>query len=350
MEEKETKCTLCKERVAYGKDGEVVCWYIGQPDEKKCPSRKQPVSEQPTNPDPQEDISSGVQMRLPDPPAGVNTLSKEAVFEPQFDWPLEPLHLSEPPAPPDQFPPPFPPSTTRPTKRRGLALFLFIIIILLLVGSGVLADYTLQLHSQILSLNSTIGTQAATIRNGQAALAATNQAQGVVIQNVQTTQTALAQQATNVQATQTVQAQQLSNLEATSTAIATDTPLGAIPDGQTPNSYPTVSVGQAVFITFTLKNTGTDTWSNQGGFSFNCTSNSSYHSDAISNGWMPVCPNPGKLIFINGGTVSTGQTYTFSFYFPTSSLSAGNTYVTYWRLSYNSLPFGTEVYMKVTVQ
>ena len=337
MEEKRVYCDYCKTHVKR-ETGKVDCYFKDSPKEEECPYKKlsesvsmppDSVSNRPTIP------YSRPEERKP---------SKEMAF--YKDATVPPLIVPEPPLPPNPFQPPqtpqpSPPSAVKPPKRRGLRLFLSVVILLLLAGSGALAYYTFQLHSQILSLNSKISTQAATIQNqrtviqqGQAALMATIQAQGAVIKKGQTAQKTLAQQ--------------LSNLQATSTAVAANTPLGAITAGQSP--YATVSVGQTVFITFTLENTGATPWSNQSGFSFSCTSKSSYHSDAISHGWTPVCPNPDKITFIDDTTVSNGQSYTFSFYFPTSSLSAGTTYAIYWRLAYNNLLFGTEVYELVTVK
>lgn len=324
MEENWVKCDICKSMID-GNASKVACFFQGQPQEVDCPYKKQPVSEQKTAPHPLL-----IDTLKPEQSSDATTLAKE------------PHGLSVPVLPGKEPPSNVkaPPATSKPRKRRGVAIFLLVVIILLLAGSGVLADYTLRLHSQILSLNSKISTQANTIQyqstviqRGQVALAATNQAQSTVIQNGQATQTALAQQVVN--------------LQATSTAVGRNTPLGATPEGQTPSPYPTARIGQPVFITFTLINVGTAAWSNQGGFSFNCTSNNPGHS--TFRGWIPICPSQDKLAFINGATVSIGQSYTFSFYLSTSSLSAGRTYVSFWRLAYNGLLFGAEMYMQVTI-
>jgi hypothetical protein len=375
MEEQEKICTLCKEKVVYGRDGQVVCWFIGQPDiEKRCPVGKQSVNLAPLiEPHPVVDETAqellSRQKTISNLPTGANITSdnaaqellsrqktipysppdkpsQERAFYQEATRSLPPFEVPEPSPPSNPFLPPEPPqlplpslpSIVTPPKRRGRWLLSSLVILLLLISSGVLAYYSFQLHSQILSLNSKISTQAATIQNqstaiqrGQVALTATIQ---TVIQNGQATQAALGQQ--------------LSNLQATSTAVAMNAQLGAFFVKQ--SSYPTISVTQSVSISFTLLNSGTIPWSNQGGFTFKCTS-ITRTGPLPNSAWKPVCPNPGTITIDKAPNVPIGKQYTFSFVFSPSalSLSAGNVYVTFWQLDYKGTLFGPEVYVPVTV-
>ncbi len=308
-EESRVKCGFCGSMMN-GNSGEVVCFFQGQPQEKQCPYKQQPALDTITISD--LPVKPGVEFANTIP-----NLSNRTTFEQVHPQPPAPLPVHEPSSPTDKLVSPSPSPATRPSKRRGLAIFLFIVIILLLVGSGVLADYTLQLHTQILSLNSKIIAQAVTIQN-----------QNTAIQRGQATQR---------------------SFQATWTAIAMNNSLGAIVVGQ--SKYPTLSFGQSSgqspSIFFTLLNTGTSTWSDQDGFSFTCTS--SNHSGPTSLGYIPTCLNQGTLTFVNNATVPTGSPYTFSFTFTTSSLSAGSTYATYWQLAHNGQLFGPEVYVRITI-
>ena len=304
MGEQEEICTLCKEKVVYGRDGQVMCWFIDQPDKKReCPAGRQLV-----------------------------------------DAALPPPDIPEPSPPPNPFIQPEPPqpslsSPVMPLERRGRRLLLSLMILLLLISSGLLAFYSFQSHSQILSLDAKNSTQAAIIQN-----------QGTVIQRGQaalteTVQTVIRQE----QATQTALGRQLGNLQATSTTIAKNTQLEAFFVKQSP--YPTISVTQSVPISFTFMNAGTLPWSNQGGFILKCTSLT--RTGPLPNSAMkPVCPNPGTITIDNASSVTIGKQYTFSFKFSPSALSlsgGGNVYATFWQLDYKGTLFGPEVYVQVTV-
>ncbi len=99
----------------------------------------------------------------------------------------------------------------------------------------------------------------------------------------------------------------------------------------TQSSSPTVQENQQFLISFTLQNTGTTTWSDNGGYIMVCITN---------------CLGAGTIGF-NGQTVTPGQQ--FSFNITQISSTTPGTYTTQWVLQDNGTPFGPTMSLVVNV-